>query len=159
MQRFHIQIYFSRNYLVRSIDYNRQLEIKDEDCHINLFFLAEKGSPFQPFLFVLCRKKSTCISSNSFQQITASCKTLASQEQCKLSDLLKWLTLPIIASTIAITCAPFNWNNDLHQQQADSRLSLPISMNLIFLGLKQAVSVIPASPISCFCRLYRLGFD
>ena len=27
----------------------------------------------------------------------------------KLSNLLKWLTLPIIASTITITCVPANY--------------------------------------------------
>jgi len=32
--------------------------------------------------------------------------TKENQEQCKLPDLLKWLTLPIIASTVAITYVP-----------------------------------------------------
>jgi len=28
------------------------------------------------------------------------------QEQCKLAELLKWLTLPMLASAILISCAP-----------------------------------------------------
>jgi hypothetical protein len=52
---------------------------------------------------------NSCISSDSCQQITTPCQTVTSQEECKLSNLLKWLTLPILASTIAITCVPADY--------------------------------------------------
>jgi len=50
------------------------------------------------------------------------------RNKVKLSGLLKWLTLPIIASTVAITCVPADYSRNLHITRNTSKLRFAVAV-------------------------------
>ncbi len=54
----------------------------------------------------------SCLSLISAHRIACPTETVDLQEQGKLSDFLKWLTLPILASAIALECFPVTYQEE-----------------------------------------------